>query len=95
MEKHTKTVREAATGRAEERVVVRQDPKSKEQECAPKGGGALKMEGRAGGVVGGWVGKPSFSGLLQMTDVIFCECGRIPGCRACTRCQSSEAMTLR
>lgn len=30
-----------------------------------------------------------------MTDVIFCECGRIPGCRACTRCQSSEATTLR
>lgn len=49
MEKHTKTVREAATWIAEERVVVRQDPKSREQECAPNGGGALKMEGRLEG----------------------------------------------
>lgn len=49
LEKHTKTVREAATWIAEERVVVRQDPKSREQECAPDGGGALKMEGRLEG----------------------------------------------
>lgn len=95
MEKHTKTVREAAKWRAEGRAVVRQDPKSRQQECAFNGGGALKMEGGAGGVIGGWVGKPSFSGLLQMTDVIFCECGTIPGCRAFNRCQRSEAMTPR
>lgn len=54
LEKHTKTVREAAKRRAEGRAVVRQDPKSREQECAPNGGGALKMVGGARGVVGGW-----------------------------------------